>query len=166
MASYSIRRATRKDTSQFLKLLVALADYEHLDPPDLSARKRITEDIFSKRWLKIFIAVDQKSKKLVGYALYFFTYSSFLAKRTLYLEDIFVQEEHRKMGIGWSLFQKCANEAVSLDCGRMEWSVLTWNKNAIKFYERLGAKRLSQWDYYRLTSNQLRILSKTLIAEQ
>src|ERR1700733_8434503 len=105
MTSYSIRRATRKDASQFLNLLVALADYEHLDPPDLSARKRIIEDIFSKRWLKIFIAVDQKYKKLVGYALYFFTYSSFLAKRTLYLEDIFVLEEHRKIGIGWILFQ-------------------------------------------------------------
>lgn len=161
MSLYSIRRAVRKDSSQFLDLIVALADFEHLDPPGIDARRRILEDIFSKKWLRTFVAVDKKSKQLVGYALYYYTYSSFLAKRTFYLEDIFVLEQHRKMGIGWNLFLKCAKEAVKEDCGRMEWAVLTWNKNAIKFYEKQGAKRLSEWHYYRLTSDELQELSMT-----
>jgi GNAT superfamily N-acetyltransferase len=161
MSPYSIRRAVLKDSSQLLNLLVALANFEHLDPPGDEARRRIIGDIFSKKWLRTFVAVDQKSKQLVGYALYYYTYSSFLAKRTLYLEDIFVLEEHRKMGIGWNLFLKCAIEALREDCGRMEWAVLTWNKNAIRFYEKQGAKRLTEWHYYRLTSDRLRELSTT-----
>ncbi|HXQ92647.1 MAG TPA: GNAT family N-acetyltransferase [Nitrososphaerales archaeon] len=166
MSSYSIRRAIRKDASQFVDLLVALADFEHLDPPDDEARRRIIEDIFSKRWLRMFVAIDQKSKKLAGYALYYYTYSSFLAKRTLYLEDIFVLEKHRRMGIGWNLFLKCVSEAARRDCGRMEWAVLTWNKNAIRFYEKQGAKRLSEWYYYRLTSDKLKELSTADLPEQ
>ncbi len=151
MGRYSIRRAKRKDSSQLLNLLVALADFEHLDPPDNDARRRIIDDIFSKKWLETFVAIDQKDKDVVGYAMYYYTYSSFLAKRTLYLEDIFVLEEHRKMGIGWNLFLRCVREAKREDCGRMEWAVLTWNKNAIRFYEKQGARRLSDWYYYRLT---------------
>jgi len=156
----------RKDSSQFINLLVALADFEHLDPPDNEARRKIIEDIFTKRWLRMFVVVDQESKKLVGYALYFYTYSSFLAKRTLYLEDIFVLEEHRKMGVGLNLFMKCISEPARRDCGRREWAVLTWNKNAIRFYEKHGAKRLSEWHYYRLTSDKLRELSETNSREQ
>jgi len=145
---------------------VALAGFEHLDPPDNDARRRIIEDIFSKRWLRMFVAVEQKSKHLVGYSLYYYTYSSFLARRTLYLEDIFVLEGHRRMGIGWSLFLKCVSEATKKDCGRMEWAVLTWNKNAIRFYEKQGAKRLSEWHYYRLSSDKLKELSKADSPEQ
>ena len=160
MSSYSIRRAVRKDSSQFLDLLVALADFEHLKPPDNEARRRIIEDIFSRRWLRMFVAEEKVSRKLVGYALYYYTYSSFLAKRTLYLEDIFVLEEHRKMGVGRNLFMKCVDEAAKKECGRMEWAVLTWNKNAIKFYEKQGANSLSDWRYYRLTEDKIATLSK------
>lgn len=93
--------------------------------------------------------------KPVGYALYFYTYSSFLAKPTLYLEDIFVLEGFRRRGVGRALFLKCAGEASANDCGRMEWSVLTWNAKAMRFYDALGAKRLSNWCVYRLDSGGL-----------
>ena len=95
------------------------------------------------------------SGRLVGYALYFYTYSSFVAKPTLYLEDIFVSEEHRKRGIGFALFRRCVEIAVANGCGRMEWAVLTWNDKALKFYEKLGARRMSDWYVYRLDERAL-----------
>ena len=151
-----IRRATRKDSNGFLKLLVDLADFEHLEPPSSEAKKRILKDVFSKK-VNLFIA--SKGGVAIGYALYFYTYSSFLARPTLYLEDIFVAQDSRRRGIGKQLFLKCVREAIKQGCGRMEWSVLTWNRNAIKFYEYLGAKRLKEWYYYRLDSDTLKTLS-------
>ncbi|MDA4130349.1 MAG: GNAT family N-acetyltransferase [Thaumarchaeota archaeon] len=135
--------------------MVALANFEHLKPPSSAARRRIIDDIFSKKIFGLYLAMDKTSGP-IGYALYFFTYSSFLAKPTLYLEDLFVLEGHRKRGVGKALFKACAKEAVRNGCGRMEWNVLTWNENAINFYEKLGAKRLDEWYYYRLTSETLR----------
>lgn len=97
----------------------------------------------------------------VGYALYFYTYSSFLARPTLYLEDIFVLDEFRGSGIGRSLLLRCVKEATRRGCGRMEWSVLNWNRRAMKFYEALGAKRLAEWSVYRLDSRGLGRLSRS-----
>ncbi|MDA4111487.1 MAG: GNAT family N-acetyltransferase [Thaumarchaeota archaeon] len=158
MIEFCVRKATRRDSAGFLKLIVDLANFEHLEPPSLAARRRILADLFSKKIVRLFVAVDKKAGH-VGYALYFFTYSSFLARPTLYLEDIFVAEDHRKRGIGKALFMECVREAKRNGCGRMEWAVLTWNENAIKFYENLGAKRLDQWYYYRLNSDSLETLS-------
>lgn len=152
-----IRRATRKDSNGFLKLLVDLANFEHLEPPSSEAKKRILKDVFSKK-INLFIA--SQDGIAIGYALYFYTYSSFLARPTLYLEDIFVAQDSRKRGIGTQLFLKCAREAMKQGCGRMEWSVLKWNRNAIRFYETLGARRLKEWHYYRLDSDTLKTLSK------
>ncbi len=157
MNGLAVRKATRKDSKGFLKLLVSLANFEHLDPPTKEAQRRILRDVFSKR-INLFIA--SLDNVAAGYALYFYTYSSFLARPTLYLEDIFVSQELRGKGIGKKLFLKCVNEAVKRDCGRMEWSVLTWNKNAIGFYEKLGAKRLEEWYYYRLDTQAMKTLLK------
>jgi GNAT superfamily N-acetyltransferase len=161
VANYTIRRAKKeKDSRGILDLLVALANFEHLEPPDPEAKKRILRDIFSKnKLLQLFVAEDKDSRKLVGYALYFYAYSSFLARPTLYLEDIFVLEEHRHRGIGRDLFVRCVAEAERKNCGRMEWSVLTWNKRAIDFYEKLGARRLDEWYYYRLDAKSIKELS-------
>jgi GNAT superfamily N-acetyltransferase len=152
-----IRRARREDAPGFLKLLVGLANFEHLEPPNAEARKRIIRDIFQKR-VNLFLAIFDG--KPVGYALYFYTYSSFLARPTLYLEDIFVLEEHRHLGIGRELFLRCVREAHNQGCGRMEWAVLTWNKKAIRFYEKMRAKRLKDWYVYRLDAKGLTNLMK------
>jgi len=157
--SHTVRYARREDSPGVIDLLVALANFEHLEPPDSASRKRILRDIFSAKIVKLFVAVDNDSKKLVGYALYFFTYSSFLARPTLYLEDIFVLEDYRHQGIGRDLFLRCVREARRNTCGRMEWAVLTWNEKAIQFYEKLGAKRLDEWYYYRLTDEKIKRLS-------
>lgn len=130
-----------------------LAKFEGLNPPSPAARRRLTDDVLRRRRVRLFVAVDGKTP--VGYALYFYNYSSFLAKPSLYLEDIFVSPKYRKRGVGFSLFRKCVDEAMERGCGRMEWAVLTWNKKAIKFYERLGAKRLADWHVYRLDERAL-----------
>jgi GNAT superfamily N-acetyltransferase len=156
MENAIIRKATKKDSREFLNLLIGLANFEHLDPPNAAAKHRIISDIFVKKGANLFLALV--GSKPVGYALYFFTYSSFLAKPTLYLEDIFVLEKFRRKKIGLSLFMKCIDEAARNNCGRFEFSVLTWNRNAIKFYEKLGAKRLKEWYYYRITQDTIKKL--------
>lgn len=152
----TVRRARPSDSKAFLSLLRALAEYEHLEPPEAGARRRIVSDIFAKKRLNLFMA--ESGGRPVGYALYFYTYSSFLARPTLYLEDLFVLEEARGSGLGKALFLACVKEALREGCGRMEWSVLTWNERAISFYEGLGARRLEEWAVYRLTAGALRRL--------
>lgn len=148
MTRIVIRKARNSDAKKFLALVLGLAEFEKLDPPSKAGQRRLVEDVFKKKRINLFVAAE--GKKLVGYALYFYTYSSFLAKPSLYLEDLFVLEEHRKRGVGFALFRRCVDEAISKGCGRMEWAVLTWNEKAIGFYESLGAKRLSEWYVYRL----------------
>jgi GNAT superfamily N-acetyltransferase len=143
---FTIRRAVRSDSKEFLKLLTTFANWEHFKPPDTKARTRIINDIFEKKLATLIVAAS--NKKLLGYALYFYTYSSFAALPTLYLEDIFVLEEARQKGVGKALFKKCADEARNHGCGKMEWAVLTWNQNAIRFYEKEGAKRDDIFVYY------------------
>jgi len=152
-----IRRALRSDSSGFIELVLELAKFEKLVPPDGAARRRLVSDVFEKK--RVHLIVAERDDMLVGYALYFFTYSSFLARPTLYLEDIFVKEGYRGSGVGSALFGRCVDEADRLDCGRMEWAVLRWNSKAIGFYERLGAKSLEEWSTYRLTSDSISALN-------
>lgn len=158
MADIVIRRGRLSDAEQFSGLVVALAEFEKLDPPSLAGRRRLAADVFKKRRVGLFVAAD--GKKLAGYALYFYTYSSFLAKPSLYLEDLFVLQEHRRRGVGFALFRRCVDEATARGCGRMEWAVLSWNEKAMRFYERLGAKRLSDWNVYRLDESSLSLVPK------
>jgi len=154
MGPIGIRRGTRADSAQFLGLVKELARFEKLPPPTGAGIARLKKAVFEDRRISLFVAHDGVT--LVGYALYFYTYSSFLAKPTLYLEDLFVLDGYRKRGVGFSLFRRCVDEAISEGCGRMEWAVLAWNQKAIDFYERLGARRLSEWHVYRLDEEGLR----------
>jgi GNAT superfamily N-acetyltransferase len=150
----TIRRARRSDSEGFLELLLGLARFEKLEPPDSKARLRIIKDIFEKKRIKLLLAVFDGVP--VGYALYFFAYSSFLARPTLYLEDIFVSEPYRRLSAGKSLFLRCAREAIRRGCGRMEWAILNWNRKALRFYEKLGAEKLNEWSYYRLDQRHMK----------
>ncbi|HET6963066.1 MAG TPA: GNAT family N-acetyltransferase, partial [Terriglobia bacterium] len=96
--------------------------------------------------------------RVVGYAITLFTYSSFLALPTLYLEDLFVLESHRGQGAGYRLFTHCVEEAHRRGCGRMEWQVLDWNRLAIDFYERLGARQMKEWLPYRMVREDMEAL--------
>lgn len=151
----SIKQLTRWHGKTFLSLINALADFEKLKRPSSAARKRLLRDAFGKnRRFDAYLAfVDRKA---VGYAIVFETYSSFLALPTLYLEDIFILPEHRKSGIGKKLFLHCLAEADRRGCGRMEWVVLTWNTNAIQFYNRIGARQMKEWLPYRIVREQFK----------
>ncbi|QQG48808.1 MAG: GNAT family N-acetyltransferase [archaeon] len=153
MAKVKVRRARRGDSEQFLSLLGELARFEKLEPPSEEAKSRILRDVFDKDKLRLVIA--EVGEEPVGYALYFYTYSSFLARPTLYLEDLYVKEGHRREGAGMALFSWCAREALAERCGRMEWAVLRWNQKAAKFYESLGARKLDEWEVFRLDEERL-----------
>ena len=144
-----VRRATPGDEPALLELVTALADYEKLPAPDARARERLLRDGFgpAPRFELLFGVLDGHP---VAYALYFFTYSSFLARPTLFLEDLFVLPDARRHGVGGALLRALAEAALVADCGRMEWAALTWNRLAIDFYERLGARALEEWRTFRL----------------
>lgn len=152
--SIEIRPAAVADAEAFLGLVDELADYEKLDRPSPEARQRLLRDGFgeSPRFRAYLASVDGRD---VGYAITFHTYSSFLALPTLYLEDLFVLPEARRHGVGREFFRFLAGQAVRDGCGRMEWVVLDWNQLAIDFYDRLGARRMTEWYPYRLDGAQL-----------
>ena len=146
-------RVSSANFKEFLNLLIDLARYERLDPPGPEEAARLKFDCLSDppRYEAYLCSLDGKS---IGYVTFYFTYSTFLAKPTLFLEDIFVLEEYRNKGIGGMLFDFCHSEAKRRGCGRLDWLVLTWNKDAIRFYEGRGGKRMD-WYPYRLELNNL-----------
>ncbi|MEP7145548.1 MAG: GNAT family N-acetyltransferase [bacterium] len=144
-----IRNAKKSDTLAILRLMTELAEFEKLLPPDSKAKRRLIRDAFSKK-PPFRILLAEVNKSIYGYAIYFFTYSSFLSRKTLYLEDIFISENYRNQGLGKLFFEKLRFIAKRNKCGRMEWVVLEWNIEAIKFYEKLGASQLSEWKTYRM----------------
>lgn len=150
----SVRPARPEDAPRLLELVDALADYEKLPRPDAGARERLMEHAFGPS-PRFQVLIGERDGAPAGYALFFETYSSFLARPTLYLEDLFVHPDHRKSGLGLALFRAVASEAVRRECGRMEWAVLAWNRLAIDFYERLGAAALEEWRTFRLTGEAL-----------
>jgi GNAT superfamily N-acetyltransferase len=157
MNSISIRPATRDDADDFIRLVIGLAEFEKLEPPDAAAQTRLIEDAFGvKPRIEVWLAFVDESRAPVGYAIFLETYSSFLARPTLYIEDVFVLETHRKRGIGGALLKKAVELAHQRECGRVEWTALDWNVNAQRVYEeRLGAKRMSEWFLYRMTQKEM-----------
>jgi GNAT superfamily N-acetyltransferase len=147
--SVLVRPFRASDTQRLLELIDGLAEYEKLARPDEAARERLAADAVADP-PRFHTLLAQLDGTVVGYAIYFFTYSTFRAQPSLYLEDIFVLPEFRGGGAGLALFRACAAEAVQRGCGRMEWNVLSWNTPSIEFYERLGARHLDDWLPYRL----------------
>ena len=153
-ASLVIRRALPADGEALLRLIGKLAEYERLTPPDEGARARLLRDMFSTPpRLEAYLVLLEGIP--VGYALVFETYSSFLALPTLYLEDIFILPEHRRGGIGTKFFMTLVAEAHRRGCGRMEWTVLDWNRLAIDFYQKLGAREMKEWKTFRLVRDDM-----------
>lgn len=139
----------------FVELIAALAEYEHLDPPDAAVRERLYKDAFEQMPPRYRALVALEGRSVCGYCIYLETYSSFLARPTLYVEDIFVHPSWRGQGIGKALMQELARRAQQQGCGRMEWIVLDWNEPAHRFYASLGAERLPQWQLYRMTEETI-----------
>ena len=135
----------------FVRLIYALADYEHLDRPDAAAVERLRVDAFGPRPRFEAALAQDEGGRAVGYAIWFETYSTFLARPTMYLEDLFVLEEARGSGAGRMLFAHVHELGRERQCGRMDWQVLEWNTLARDFYKRLDAQWMKEWLSYRLT---------------
>jgi GNAT superfamily N-acetyltransferase len=147
--SIIVRKVDSTNFDEFLCLIAKLAEYEKLTPPDTDAQNRLRRDCLSDKPLYCAYLSVVKGKP-VAYIIYFFTYSSFLALPTLFIEDIFVLEEYRKMGVGKKLFDFLKQTAKEAGCGRIEFTVLKWNKLAQWFYNKNNAKCLDDWYFYRV----------------
>ena len=149
-----IQPATLADVPLILSFIKALAEYERLSDHVMATETTVRETLFGSRpgAEAVIARVDETP---VGFAVWFHNYSTFLSRRGLYLEDLFVLPEWRGRGVGGALLKHLAHIAVSRDCGRMEWAVLDWNETAIRFYRGLGAEPMSDWTVFRLTGNAL-----------
>jgi GNAT superfamily N-acetyltransferase len=155
-----IRPATPGDIPAIIQLIRALSDYEKLSDQVVLDEARLREHLFGPRpYAEVLLA--EEAGRVVGYALFFHTYSTFLARPSLYLEDLFVLPEHRGRGHGKALLARLARLAVERDCGRFEWMVLDWNTPAIQFYESLGAALAPEWKLCRMTGDALRRFAAT-----
>ena len=154
-----IRAGTRRDVATIVALIRGLAEYEKLAHEMEATLARIREHGFGRRrYFATLLCFE--GRRPVGFALYFFTYSTFLARPTLYLEDLFVVPDVRGRGAGKALLSALARIAVRRGCGRMEWTVLDWNTPAINFYQRIGARLRKDWILTRLTGAPLRRLAR------
>jgi GNAT superfamily N-acetyltransferase len=155
----AIRPGTRADVPVIAELIRGLARYEKLEDAVTMTEERLAANLFGPhRYAETLIAEMDGSP--VGFALFFHNFSTFLAQPGIYLEDLFVVPEQRAGGIGRALLKELARLAVERECGRLEWSVLDWNRDAIGFYERLGARPNSEWTVYRLTGEALSALGR------
>ena len=155
--AFSIAAATPADVPEIQALVRALADYEHLDAACVSTEADLHEALFGSRPAAEALIARKSgiSMPVAGFALFFHTFSTFLGRRSLWLEDLFVRPEHRGAGIGRALLTALAGIARARECGRFEWAVLDWNQSAIGFYQSLGAVVLPDWRIARVTGGAL-----------
>jgi len=154
-----IRRGRARDVRLLVSLIRGLAKYERLTPDLRVSVKRLRRHGFGRR--KYFDALlCERGKQVLGYAIYYFAYSSFTCRPVLFIEDLFVLPEERGRGAGKALMVALARAAVKQGCQQMEWIVLNWNKPSIQFYERLGARLDKTWVLTRLSGERLRRLAR------
>jgi len=155
--AFRIEPAQPRDTADILSLIRALAEYERLTHLVVGTEAQLRDELFGARPV-IEAVIGREDGRAVGFALYFHNFSTFLARRGLYLEDLFVIPEARGRGYGKALMRHVARVAVSRECGRFEWSVLDWNRPAIDFYRALGAEVLPDWRICRVSGAALAAL--------
>ncbi|RZA00028.1 MAG: GNAT family N-acetyltransferase [Proteobacteria bacterium] len=157
--SLTIRPATAADVPLIRSLIQALADFEKLSHEMVATEEGLRKTLFEGRPVADVLIAEWEGKG-VGFSLFFYSYSTFLAKPGIYLEDLFVIPEYRSKGIGKALLQKIAQIAEERGYGRVEWSCLDWNERALKFYRGLGAEPMSEWTVQRLTEDKYKRLAR------
>jgi GNAT superfamily N-acetyltransferase len=150
MLKVKIRKGTKKDVPLILSFIKELAKYERLSKSVTATAKILEKNLFSGRKVAETLIASLDGKP-AGFALFFHNFSTFLGKPGIYLEYLFVKPAYRGKGVGRKLLVEVARIAKERHCGRLEWSVLNWNKPAIDFYLKLGAKPLNEWTMYRVT---------------
>ena len=160
MSKPVVREATPDDTGLILHFINELAVYEKLAREVETDESMIMDSLFGSD-PKAFCLVCESDGEALGFAIYFYNYSTWLGKYGIYLEDLYVSPEHRGKGAGKALLVHIAGIAVANDCGRFEWSVLDWNTPSIEFYTSLGAREMSDWRIYRVAGDALKKLADT-----
>ena len=152
MEKISFRIATREDAPIILNFIKGIAEYEKLSDEVITTNEDLIEALFNRKIGKvIFLLLDNKE---IGFALYFYNFSTFTGKIGIHLEDFFIYEEYRNRGYGKLLFKEVVKVAKEENCYRLEWACLKWNVPSLGFYHSLNAKELDEWTYFRLTIDQ------------
>ena len=159
MKKLTIRTAVVDDAGQIMTFIQDLADYEKEPDAVVATAEHVHSTLFCTN-PQVFGLIAELDGNAVGFAVYFFSYSTWLGKHGIYLEDLFVAPESRGFGAGKALLQKLASIAVERDFGRIEWSVLDWNEPSIEFYASLGAEAKNGWTVYRLDGQALKDFAK------
>jgi GNAT superfamily N-acetyltransferase len=154
-----IRTATAADVPLILEFIKGLAEYEKLAHEVVADEALLHEQLFGER-PGAEVVIAYLAGEPIGFALFFHNFSTFLGRRGIYLEDLFVKPDVRGHGVGRALLGHLARLAIARGCGRFEWAVLNWNEPAIKFYESLGAKPMNEWTVYRVTGEALNKLAE------
>ncbi|MDQ3736068.1 MAG: GNAT family N-acetyltransferase [Actinomycetota bacterium] len=158
MARAEIRPATEDDVPIILSLIRELAEYERLSHEVVATEGLLRESLFGeRRGAEVLIACCKGAP--AGFALFFHSFSTFLGRPGIYLEDLYVKPEFRGRGIGRALLTHLARLAKERGCGRLEWAVLDWNEPAIKLYKSIGAVPMDEWTVYRVTGEALETLA-------
>ena len=154
MTGFEIRTATEADVPVILQLIRDLATYERAPEAVVATEAGLREVLFgAKPSAEVLLALEKTEP--VGFAVYFYNFSTWLGRAGLYLEDLFVRPEMRGKGYGRALLIRLAQIAKERGCGRMEWAVLDWNEPAIQFYRKLGATPMHEWTVFRLTEEEI-----------
>ncbi len=158
--SLQIRQAQPEDSGLILNFIRELAQYEHASDQVSATEQMIRDSIFAVD-STTHALICERSGQPIGFAVYFFNYSTWLGKHGLYLEDLYITPAARGSGAGKALLRQLAKIALAQGCGRFEWSVLDWNQPAIDFYRTLGAEPQPEWIGYRLSGKQIRVLAES-----
>ena len=162
MTTFSIRPATPHDVTHILSMIRELAVFENLEHMVVATNALLQDALFGQR-PSCEAIIGEEDGQVVSFALFFHNFSTFLTKKGLYLEDLYVRQSHRGKGYGTQLLKHLAGLAVERQCGRFEWSVLDWNEPAIQFYKAMGADILPDWRICRVTGDSLAALAERRI---
>lgn len=164
MNEFKIRKAGPEDVGLVLSFIRQLAEYEKMLEEVTADEQTLYHSMFVKRAANALIL--EEDGKAIGFALYFFNFSTFLGLPGLYVEDVFIQPDHRGKGYGKAVFCYLAKIAVEENCGRMEWTCLDWNEPSLRFYHHIGAIPMDQWTVQRLTGEALHKLAQSQLQSQ
>lgn len=155
---FKLRETVKEDAGMILSLIKEIADYENMSEDVIATEESLVQSIFVDKRAKV--VIGELDGEVIGYALYFFNYSTFIGKEGLYLEDIYIKPQFRSGGLGKEIFKFLGKVAKQNNCKRMEWTCLNWNKLSIKFYESLGAIPMDEWTVHRLNKAEIDRLAK------
>lgn len=153
MQNFKIRPATKDDVSEILVFIKKLAEYEKLSHCVIATEELLKKNLFDEKRAEVLLGISDG--EVVGFALFFHSFSTFVGKAGIWLEDLFVLPKYRKNGYGKALLKELARIALKRDCARLEWSCLDWNEPSIKFYLSLNAEAMDEWTTYRLDGENL-----------